>query len=93
MRSLNAGCLKQQGAIERLIRYNEGYKFLSALRGSPPHYEKAKKDFFSVIRQLGPASIFFSFSSAETQWIHILRIFGQVLDHKQYTDDDLENLN
>lgn len=63
------------------------------MRGSPSYFEKAKKDLFAMIRQLGPASLLCSFSSAETRWIHLLRILGQVVNHKQYTDDELENLN
>ena len=31
----NAGVLRQQGALERLIHLDEGFKFLRALRGSP----------------------------------------------------------
>lgn len=46
-----------------------------------------------MIRQFGPASLFCSFSSAETQWIHLLRILGKLVDNKEYTDDELENLN
>ena len=46
-----------------------------------------------MIRQLGPASLFCSLSSAETQWIHLLRILGQLVDKKEYTDNELENLN
>ena len=46
-----------------------------------------------MIRQLGPATLFCSFSSAETQWIHLLRILGQLVDNKQYTNIELENLN
>ena len=46
-----------------------------------------------MIRQLGPATLFCSFSSAETQWNHLLRILGQLVDHKEYADDQLENLN
>lgn len=34
-KNLSAGQLKQEGALDRLIRYDEGYKFLNALRGSP----------------------------------------------------------
>ena len=85
--------MKEKGAIDRLIRYDEGYKFLNGLRGSPPYFEKTKKDLFAMIRQLGPASLFCSFSSAETQWIHLLRILGQLVDHKRYTDEELESLN
>lgn len=46
-----------------------------------------------MIRQLGTASLFYSFSSAETQWIHLLRILGQIVDDKKYSDEELENLN
>ena len=92
-RSLNAGRLKPQETLESLIRHNEGFKFLRALRGSPPYLEKAKKDLFAMIRQLGPASLFCSFCSAETQWVRLLRILGQLIDHKKYTNDEVENLN
>ena len=46
-----------------------------------------------MIRQLGSATLFCSFSSAETQWIYLLRILGQLVDHKHYTDEQLESLN
>ena len=90
--SLNAGRLKQQGTLEGLIHHDEGFKFLRVLRGSPLYFEKAKKDLFALIRQLGPALLFCSFSSAETQWVHLLRILGQLIDHKKYNNDELENL-
>ena len=92
-RSINAGQLKHEGAIEHLIHLDEGFQFLRALRGSPSYFEKGKKDLFAMIRQLGPASLFCSFSSAETQWIHFLRILGQVVDHREYTITELESMN
>ena len=46
-----------------------------------------------MIRQLGPATLFCSFSSAETQWIHLLRILGKLVDDKEYSDTELKNLN
>lgn len=92
-RSLTAGHLKQQGALERLVHLDEGFKFLRALRGSPPYFECAKKDLFAMIRQLGPATLFCSFSAAETHWIHLLRILGKLVDGKEYSDNELENLN
>ena len=92
-RTIAAGQLKRPGAIDNMIQHDEGFKFLKALRGSPPYFEKAKKDIFAMIRQLGPASLFCSFSSAETQWIHLLRILAKLVDSKEYTDNELENLN
>ena len=48
-RNLTAGHLKQEGALERLVHLDEGYKFLRALCGSPPYFERAKKDIFAMI--------------------------------------------
>ena len=60
--NIKAGELKQQGALDRLIRHDKGYKFLiNALRGSSPYFEKAKRDLFAMIRQLGPATLFVVF--------------------------------
>ena len=92
-RNLTAGHLKQEGALERLVHLDEGYKFLRALRGSPPYFERAKKYIFAMIRQLGPATLFCSFSSAGTKWIHLLKILGKLVDAKEYSDSELENLN
>lgn len=91
-KSLQAGDLKQNGQLEKLVHYDEGYKFLKASRGSPAYFEKAKRDLFAMIRQLGTATLFCSSSSAETQWIN-LRILGQLVDDNQYSDDELDSLN
>lgn len=91
--SLKAGNLKQEGALEILIHHDEGFKFLRHLRGSSPYFEKAKNDLFAMIRHLGSASLFCSFSSAETQSKHLLRILGQLVDQKEYSDNELKSLN
>ncbi len=39
-----------------------------------------------MIRQLGPATQFCSFSSAETKWIHLLRIVGKLIVEYQQQD-------
>ena len=45
-RHINAGQLKQHGALDRLIRHDDGYKFLKALRGSPPYTFFLYKNIF-----------------------------------------------
>ena len=41
--AFNAGVLKQQGPVERLIHLDEVFKFLRALRGSPPTLRKQRE--------------------------------------------------
>ena len=91
-RTLTAGVLKTPEGLQSLINHDDGFRFLKTLRGSPPYFEKAKRDLFAMIRQLGSASLFCSFSSAETKWNHLLRILGKLIDHKDYTDEELNNL-
>ena len=65
-KTITAGHLKKSGGLHQLINADEGYRFLRALRGSPPYFEKAKKDLFAMIRKLGPATII------STQYLVIL---------------------
>ena len=37
-----------------------------------------------MIRQLGLATLFCSFSAAETKWNHLLRILGKLIDKNNY---------
>lgn len=51
--------------------------------------EKAKKDLFAMIQQLGPAILFCSFSVAETKWIELLKMLWTLVDTKDHTNEQL----
>jgi len=42
-----------------------------------------------MIRQLGPAHLFLTFSAAETRWVHLLKILSQVVDNVTLSDEDV----
>lgn len=42
-----------------------------------------------MIRQLGKPTWFCSFSAAETRWPHLLRILGQIVEGKDYSDQEI----
>lgn len=46
-----------------------------------------------MIRQLRPAPLFCTFFSAETQWVHLPRILGKLVEKKDCTKNELEKLN
>ena len=48
---VTAGGLKTAEGLQSFINYDDGFKFLKTLRGSPPYFGKAKKDLFAMIRQ------------------------------------------
>ena len=90
--SLTAGSLKDPVMINDLVFKDIGYKFLNTVRGSPPYFQAVAKDLLAMIRQLGPATFFASFSAAETRWKHLLKILGKVVDGMDYSDEDVDNL-
>ena len=91
-RTIKAGQLKQQGALDRLIHHDEGIQVLESIKRFTSIFWEGQKRF-AMIRQLGPASLFYSFSCAETKWVHLLWILGQLVDNKEYTDNQIENMN
>ena len=38
-KKITAGELKKSGALDKLCHADDGYRFLRALRGSPPYFE------------------------------------------------------
>jgi plasmid maintenance system antidote protein VapI len=91
-KTYTAGDLKSESSVNKLINLDEGFRVLRNLRGSPPYFERCKKDLFAMIRQLGKPTWFCSFSAAETRWIHLLKILGRLIDDKDYTDDEVKQM-
>ncbi|XP_061195058.1 uncharacterized protein LOC133203256 [Saccostrea echinata] len=78
---------------DSIVRLNEGFHVLRNLRGSPPYWEKAKKDIFAMIRQLGLPTWFCSFSAAETKWTPLLKTLGELIDNVTYTEEEIRNMS
>ena len=87
-----AGQLRDADSIDRLIKFDDGYRVLKDLRGSPPYWEKAKRDLYAMIRQLGPAQLFVTLSAAETRWAHLLKILSEIVDGTVLTDEEIKNM-
>ena len=70
-REITASMLTDREEVKKLIRRDEGYKFLAKIRGTPAYWEKSKKGVFAMIRQLGIPTFFVTFSAADRRWIEI----------------------
>ena len=91
-KTYTAGDLKSESSVNKLINLDEGFRVLRDLRGSPPYFERCKKDLFAMIRQLGNPTWFCSFSAAETRWIHLIKILGRLIDNKDYSNDEVKQM-
>ena len=90
---LTAGSLKNPDTIHKIVFKDIGCKFRNTVRSSPPNFQSVAKDSFAMIRQLGPAIFFTSFSAAETSWKHLLKILGKVVDKRDFTDSEANDMS
>lgn len=58
--------------LSKILNFDEGYKFLRPIRGTPPYWQSTQKYFFALIRQLGIPTFFASFSLADLRWPEII---------------------
>jgi hypothetical protein len=81
LREASPQMLLDSDSIGKILRNNEGYKFLRGIRGTPPYWMSVQKDLFAMIRQLSIPTFFASFSSADLRWpdmlSSLLRIEGK----------------
>ncbi|XP_070549849.1 uncharacterized protein [Ptychodera flava] len=66
--NITAASLTDEQSLKKILNYDEGYKFLKPIRGTPPYWQSAQKDLFAMVRQLGIPTWFCSFSSADMRW-------------------------
>ncbi|XP_071855229.1 uncharacterized protein [Apostichopus japonicus] len=92
-KKLTAQHFKTNESIKQILTLDEGFRVFRTLRGSPPYWERSKKELFAMIRQLGIPTWFLSFSAAETRWLHLLKILGRTIKNKHFTDEELLNMN
>ena len=46
-----------------------------------------------MVRQLGMPTFFISKSCADTRWPALLKLFGKLLDNKEYTDQEIDAMS
>ncbi|KAI4883077.1 hypothetical protein NFI96_008887 [Prochilodus magdalenae] len=64
--------LRNKEAVQEILNYDEGYKFLRPVRGTPAFWQTVQKDLFAMVRQLGIPTWFCSFSSADLRWPELM---------------------
>ena len=67
-KEITASMLQDHEQVKKLIRRDEGYRFMKQIRGTPAFWEKSKRDLFAMMRQLGIPTFFVTFSAADRRW-------------------------
>ncbi|XP_072047335.1 uncharacterized protein [Amphiura filiformis] len=92
-KTITASMLRDHEQVKELIKRDEGYRFLTQLRGTPAYWERAKKDMFAMIRQLGIPTFFVTFSAADRRWIEIHNSILKTLGKPPMTPEEHKNMS
>ncbi|XP_072572246.1 uncharacterized protein [Paramormyrops kingsleyae] len=72
--TITSETLTNAESLQRMLNYDEGYKFLRPIRGTPVFWQSVQKDLFAMVRQLGIPTWFCSFSSADLRWTELMTV-------------------
>jgi hypothetical protein len=61
-----------------------GFRDFKQLRGTPDYDEQGKKEAFAMLRQLGPFTLFYTFSMTDMKWPQISSLLVQISRRKGY---------
>lgn len=64
--------LKNEDSLKKLLDFDEGFRFLKPIRGTPSFWQGTQRDLLACVRQLGVPTWFCSFSSADMRWTTLL---------------------
>ncbi len=85
-KKVTAGDLLDVVKHDTIELLNEGYKIFHTMHNSPPYFEWKKKEVLATCCQIGHP-LFFSLSSADTQWEQLIQCLGQLVNHKTYSTE------
>ncbi|XP_077364609.1 uncharacterized protein LOC144009028 isoform X1 [Festucalex cinctus] len=71
-KKLSKDMLKNEESLRDLLKFDEGYRFLKPIRGTPAFWQGVQRDLIACVRQLGVPTWFCSFSSADIRWKTLL---------------------
>ena len=79
--------------VDTIVNSDQGFHVLRQVRGSPQFWSLKKKELLATVRQLGCPTFFFTLSAAETKWPELLRILINIMENREPTDEEIEELS
>ncbi|XP_071153509.1 uncharacterized protein [Mytilus edulis] len=85
--NITASMLTDRNQLKSLLSTDQGYKFLTPIRGTPPYWQSVLKGLLATIRQLGIPTWFATFSAADMRWSEIINLLMKQQQSTQSFDD------
>ena len=71
-KKISSNLLNDEEQFKQFLQFDDGYRFLKPIRGTPSFWQGVQHDLLAFVRQLGVLTWFCSFSSADLRWKNLL---------------------
>ena len=89
---VNAGMLKNPGVVQDLICYDQAYKFMKNVWGSPAYWQHQLYEVLAMIRTLDIPTWFLTLSAADMHWPEIIQAIG-IQFGKRFTREEVMQMD
>ena len=89
---VNAGMLKNPGVVQDLICYDQAYKFMKNVQGSPAYWQHQMYEVLAMIRSLDILTWFLTLSAADMHWPEIIQAIG-IQFGKRFTREEVVQMD
>ena len=61
-------------SVDNLVRNDQGFLFMSKIRGTPAYWKRFQSEVLAMVKQLGCPSFFLTHSCADLKWNDLLEV-------------------
>uniref|UniRef100_A0A8D8ZHS9 ATP-dependent DNA helicase n=1 Tax=Cacopsylla melanoneura TaxID=428564 RepID=A0A8D8ZHS9_9HEMI len=75
--NVSANQILDDNFVDKICQFDNGYKSIAKIRGSPAYWETKKKDLLALVRTLKKPTLFLTLSAAESWWPELLQALAK----------------
>jgi hypothetical protein len=88
---ITVGQLKDPQHVKKMISDEEMYTIFKKIRGTPQFFKDMQLDVLAKIRYFGVPTFFMTWSCAQFQWTHLIKVVARISKPSQdLSDDEIE---
>ena len=92
--NVTAGMLSNNftDTVKSFIAKDEGYSFMSPIKGTPAYWKKFLSEVLAMVKQLGLPTFFMTLSCADLRWNELISIISK-LKGENLSDEQINNMS
>ena len=89
-----AGQLRNAENVKKFISDDEMYTIFKKIRGTPQYFKDMQLDVLAKVRRYGVPTFFMTWSAAQFQWNHLIKIVARSsYPYQLLSDDDIDQMD